>query len=131
MKMLKRKIKKWLTNKKGLSIIGAALLLIAIVSVFAILYIVSNVFTFEKALIVEAVNFNDCTLTVCIRNTNNETVFITAEYQNDTLVTSNLHHKIPAKGVACFTLTGCYSPGDRVKLVTQGGSQVIFEVQSY
>jgi hypothetical protein len=72
---------------------------------------------------------SDGRLEVCILNAQSRDALIDAEYKNDKLVAGAVKQRIHGHDITCFTLTGTYSVGDRVKLVTQKGTLIVFRVK--
>lgn len=133
------KFLKWLKKKKGVSPVIAVVLMIAVaVAIAVIVYAWASGFTSQKTgaesaeaeqIVLESQDLSLGVLTVYLRNATSTGAILDAEYQDGALIAQGIGTQILANAVTSITLSGSYSVGDEVTLVTREGTQIKFKVK--
>lgn len=132
-------ILRWILKKKGVSPVIAVVLMIAVaVAIAVIVYAWASGFTSEKTgaesaeaeqLVLENQNLSGTTLVVYLRNATSTGATLDAEYKDGALLNSGIGTTVAADAVTQITLSGTYSVGQEVTLVTEEGTQIKFKVR--
>jgi len=83
----------------------------------------------EMIVVNDVILHEDGRVEVCLHNISSFEVVIDTVYRNDTLISVNLDHKMPANSEECLFLEGTYASGDIIRLKTGEGTIIQFTVR--
>jgi flagellin-like protein len=135
-------------EKKAVSPVIAVVLMVAIaVAITVIVYAWTSGFVSEEvvqkcldaeSIVLESIRLSGTNLIVHIRNKDPSNIVMDAVYVNGHMMANNIDITMNSDSVTLFDLSaiinanggdGSFQPGDKVKLVTKAGTQIVFDVK--